>query len=185
MDIRKLLWCPVIAIVMLLSGPAAHAQLNSATTSVSLSATLAESLSVTANPSSVNFTLLPSGSSSGNASVSIVTTWVLRTTRTTVKTYAYFASSTAALTDGGTPANNIASSDVYGSVNSGTNTAFTGTSPFAAGSSLTVFSLTIAAGNANRNSSHTDTLGLTIDTTGDNLPAATYTGTLVIQAQAI
>ena len=185
MNMRKLLWCPVIAIVMLLSGPAAHAQLNSATTSVSLSATLAESLSVTASPSTVSFTLLPSGTATGNASVSIVTTWVLKTTRTTVKTYAYFANATSALTDGGTPANLIASSDVYGSINSGTNTAFTGASPFAAASSLTVFSLTIASGNANRNSSHTDTLGLTIDTTGDNLPAATYTGTLIIQAQAI
>ena len=56
MNIKKLLWCPVIAILLLLSGPAAHAQLNSATTSVSLNATLAESLSVTANPSTVNFT---------------------------------------------------------------------------------------------------------------------------------
>ena len=114
-----------------------------------------------------------------------MTTWVLKTTRTTVKTYAYFASSTTALTDGGTPANIIGSIDVLGSINSGTNTAFTGASPFAAASSLTVFSLTIASGNANRNSSHTDTLGLSIDTTGDNLPAATYTGTLIIQAQAI
>jgi hypothetical protein len=37
----------------------------------------------------------------------------------------------------------------------------------------------------NRNSSHSDTLNLNINTTGLALPAGTYTGTLHIQAQAL
>jgi len=143
---------------------------------------MSESLSVSAAPATVNFTLLPSGSSSGSSAVTVTTTWVLRPSRTTVAAYAYFSSSAAALTDGGTPPDNIPSGNVSGSVNGGANTAFTGTSPFAAGSSITIFSITVTG--ANKNSSRTDTLALTINTTGLNLPSGTYTGTLVVQAQA-
>ncbi len=173
----------VLALI-LASAPAAWAQaLNSATTSVSLNAPLAESVSVSASPGTVSFTLVSNGPASGSSAVTITTTWVLKPSRTTITTYAYFSSSTAALTDGSAPPNNIPSSSVKGSVNGGASTPFTGTSPFAVGSSLTVS--TVAITGANRNSSAADTLALTIDTTGLALPAGTYTGTLVIQAQAL
>jgi hypothetical protein len=72
---------------------------------------------------------------------------------------------------------------VTGSVNGGAATAFTGTSPFATGSSLNVAHVNITG--VNKNSSESDSLALTVDTTGAGLPAGTYTGTLFIQAQAI
>lgn len=173
----------VLALVLPLATTSWAQALNSNTAAVNLNAPLAESVSVSASPGTVNFTLLPNGPASGNSAVTITTTWVLRPNRTTLTTYAYFSSSTAALTDGGTPPNNIASSSVKGSVNGGASTPLTGTSPFAAGSSVTVYSTAITGGN--KNTSHTDTLALTIDTTGLALPAGTYTGTLIIQAQAL
>src|ERR1700733_14689625 len=79
---------------------ASHAQaLNSNNSTVALNAVLAESLTVSASPAVVNFTLVPSGTANGSAPVSVTTTWALAKTRTSVKVYAYFTSTTA-LTDG-------------------------------------------------------------------------------------
>jgi len=158
----------------------AKAQLNSNTGSVALSAPLLESLAVVAAPSSVSFVLVGSGTANGSSSISITTTWVLAPTRSNVKLFGYFTSSSAALTDGA--GHNIPSADVNGSVNGGAQTAFTSNSPFATGSSLQVFSQNVSG--ATLNSSRTDSLALQIDTSGLNLPAATYTGTLNIEAQA-
>jgi len=58
---------------------AASAQINSAVGPVALSANLPSSLTVTATPGLVNFTLVPSGVSTGSAVVSIKTTWSLAT----------------------------------------------------------------------------------------------------------
>lgn len=60
---------------------------------------------------------------------------------------------------------------------------FTGTSPFAAGSSLVIFTERIRGNN--RSKTRNDTLDLRIDTSGLALPAGTYTGVLRIQAQAL
>lgn len=179
---RKVSLCLAALAVLLSAVPAARgAVLNSPTATVSINAPLTESLSVSASAGTVNVALLPNGPAIGTPTLTITSTWVLSPTRTSVTTYAYFASSTAALTDGA--GDNIPSSALKGSVNGGANTAFTGTSPFAASSSITIF--TTAISGANKNSSHSDTLQLTVDTTGLGLPAATYTGTLTIQAQAI
>jgi len=171
-----------VALAMFVS-PAARAQLNSGPSTVALNATLSESLTLSVAPNTVNFTLVPNGTANGNSAVSITTTWVLARTRTTVSVYAYFTSTTA-LTDGGTPANTVATSKFNGNINGGAYSAFTGgSSPWGANSIL-VYTKSLG-GAGTFNSSHTDTLGLQVDTTGLTLPAGTYTGTLNIQAQAI
>ena len=161
--------------------PASHAQLNSNTATVNLNAPLAESLTVAAGPGTVNFVLVPNGPANGNAPVSITTTWALAKTRTSVKLYAYFASANA-LTDGA--GDNIPTANVTGSVNGGAAAPFTSATPFAA-NGMTVFTQAIG-GAGTFNSNHgPDTIALTINTAGLALPAATYTGVLNIQAQAL
>ena len=161
--------------------PRANAQINSNTASVVLSAPLVETLTIAAAPSTVTFVLVGSGTSTGSTAVSVTTAWVLAVTRSSVKLYGYFASASAALTDGAS--HNIPTSAVLGSVNSGAFTAFTGNSPFGTGTSLQIFSQAVSG--ATLNSNRTDSLALEIDTVGLNLPSATYTGTLTLQAQAI
>lgn len=172
----------VVAAVLLLGLAApARAQKNSNFVTVNLQANMKDSLSVTAAPALVNFTLVPAGGVSvGSVPVSITTSWKLHPPLTAT-TYAYFLSAAAALSDGA--GDNIASSRVLGSVNGGAFTTFTGASPFSASTSLQIFSVLIKG--FNRNGSHTDSLNLEIDTTGVLLPAGIYSGLLVIQAQAI
>jgi hypothetical protein len=166
---------------LLMAAAPAQAQLNSNVATVNLNAVLAESLTVAAAPGLVNFALVGSGTSNGSNQVVIDTTWALNTTRTNVSVYAYFSSAAAALTDGA--GNDIPSANVNGSVNGGAFSAFTGASPFSGASAITVASQAVGAGTFN--STRSDTLDLQIDTTGLGLPAATYTGVLNIQAQAI
>jgi hypothetical protein len=166
-----------LALVFVLA-PASHAQLNSNVATVNLNAILAETLTVSAGPATVNFTLVPSGVANGDAPVSITTTWALDPTRTDVNLYAYFSTGNA-LTDGGT--NNIPAANVGGSVNSGPSGPFTGATPFGA-NGMTVFLQPLGGVyNSNRN----DTIDLSIDTSGLGLPSATYTGTLNLQAEAL
>jgi hypothetical protein len=129
----------------------------------------------------VNFSLVPSGTATGSSVITVNTSWTLKPSAGTVTVYAYFSSAAAALTDGA--AHNIPSSSVSGSVNSGAFGAFTGASPFAAASNITLSSWRILG--FNRTGNHTDTLNLMISTVGLALPAATYMGVLNIQAQAI
>ena len=161
--------------------PASHAQLNSNNATVNLNAILAESLTVAAGPATVNFTLAASGPANGSAPVSITTTWALGKTRSSVKLYAYF-SSVNALNDGA--GDNIPTANVTGSVNGGAAAAFTGVTPFSA-NGMTIFSSVIGAAGTFNSSHGPDTIALTINTAGLSLPAATYTGVLNIQAQAI
>jgi len=164
------------------------APLNSNTASVSLSATLAESLTVAATPSSVSFTLVSGGTANGSAPVAVTTAWVLNRNRTSVSLVGYFSSATAALTDGGSPAITIPTSEVLGRVTTGTPTtytAFTGSPALApAGAGLGLFTQTIT--DTNRAANRSDNLDLQINLTAQpQLPAGTYTGTLSIQAQAL
>ncbi len=162
--------------------PASHAQLNSGASTVNLNAPLLESLTVAAGPATINFALVPNGSAAGSAPASITTTWALAKTRTSVKLYAYFTTGNA-LTDGA--GDNIPVANVTGSVNGGAAAAFTGATPYGGATGMTVFTQAIG-GAGTFNSSHgPDTIGITINTTGLGLPAATYTGVLNIQAQAI
>jgi hypothetical protein len=168
-------------LILLLAGTPARAQLNSNIAGVNLAANLTTSLTVTASPGLVNFVLVPSGTSTGSTTVSINTSWTLSPSVGAVTTYAYFTSAAAALTDGA--GDNIPSSSVAGSVNGGAFTAFTGVSPFAAASSVTISVIRILGNNKSGN--QTNTLNMRINTTGLNLPAANYTGVLTIRAQAL
>jgi len=160
----------------------ASAQLKSNIAGVSLNATLSSSITIAAAPGLVNFALARSGVSNGNVPISITTSWVVPVLFGNVTEYAYFSNPASALSDGA--GDNIPSANVSGSANGGAYTSFTGTSPFAAGSSLTLFNQFILI-LFNTTGMRTDTLSLQINTTGLNLPAGTYTGVLHIQAQAM
>ncbi|WP_263366710.1 hypothetical protein [Edaphobacter bradus] len=174
--------------VLLLISPAAFSQLNSSTASVSLTATLGESLTISATPSAVNFALVAGGIAAGSSPVAITTTWVLGSGRANVVLDAYFSSTSAALTFAGPPVSNIPTSAVLGQVTTGTPTAFTSFTQTAAlgtaGAGLTLFTQSLSS--ANRASSRTDNLNLEINLASlPQLPSATYTGTLTLQAQAL
>jgi hypothetical protein len=171
----------IMYVLVLFAVSPARAQVNSFVGSVNLNATLTTSLTVTASPGLVNFALVPNGTATGSAVINVTTAWTLKPSAGTATTYAYFTSAAAALTDGS--GDNIPSSSVNGSVNGGAFGPFTGVSPFAANSSITLSATRILG--FNRNSSHSDTLNLNINTTGLALPAGTYAGTLHIQAQAL
>ncbi len=172
-----------------MAAPSAFGQaLNSNTATVALKATLAESLTVAATPANVSFTLVSGARAAGSAPVVVSTKWVLNGSRTTVTLSGYFASATAALTDGATTPTNIPTSEVLGRVPTGTPTAFTAFTQSApvgpAGAGLTLYTKAIPA--TNRAARRTDNLNLEINLAGQTqLPAGTYTGTLNLQAQAL
>lgn len=182
---KRLPWwvsCFAIAAILFVLAPSeAGAQANSNIGTVNLNATLSDGVSITATPGLVNFTLVPNGSATGSSAITVTTSWTLRPSVGAVTAYAYFTSAAAALTDGS--GDNIPSSSVSGSVNGGAFGAFTGTSPFAANSSITLSSTRILGNN--KTGSHSDTLNLSINTTGLTLPSGTYTGVLNLQAQAL
>jgi hypothetical protein len=178
----------LVAILFILGTSGAVCQLNSNTASVALRATLGESLTVAATPSTVAIPLVSGGTAAGTSPVAITTTWVLSASRTTVTLVGYFASATVALTDGATTPANIPASQVLGQVTTGTPTsftAFTQTAPLGtAGAGLTLF--TQGLSGANRTANRTDNLNLEINLASQpQLPAGNYTGTLNIQAQAL
>ena len=159
--------------------------LNSGAQPIALNATLGESLTLTLSASTVNFTLAAgSAANAGSTNITATTAWTLKPGRTAVGVYAYFASSTAALTDGA--GDNIPSSAFFIADNGGASTALTNSVAFgAANAGLQLANVAITA--ANRNSSRTDVMAYNINLTGGTLPqlpAGTYTGTLNIQAQA-
>jgi hypothetical protein len=136
----------------------------------------AQTLTVSAAPSAVNFTLPRNGAASGNSAITVTTSWIISLPPLTITLYAFTSSTTAALSDGA--GHNIPTSKVSGSANGGAFSAFTGNSSFAAGRSLTIFTQSTLSVSGSRN----DTLGLQIDTTSLSLPPATYQGTLTIRA---
>ncbi|MGB6721042.1 MAG: hypothetical protein WBE72_09630 [Terracidiphilus sp.] len=181
-----------VGVLTLAAAPAAFCQaLNSNTASVSLTATLNESLTVAATPSAVTFALVSGGTATGSAPVAMTTTWVMNASRATVTLTGYFSSATAALTSGGSSPVNIPTSEVLGQVTTGaptTYTAFTQTPATGGvgvtGASLVLVSQAITA--ANRASTRSDNLNLEINLASQTqLPAGTYTGTLNLQAQAL
>jgi hypothetical protein len=179
----------------LLSAPAAYSQaLNSNTATVTLQATLGESLTVTAAPTSgsaVNFALVAGGTATGSAPVAMTTSWVMKGSRSSVTLTGYFASSTQSLAGTGSSPAYIPSSEVLGQVTTGAPTTFTaftqtpGTGSLGtAGASLVLF--TQAISGTNRAASRNDNLNLEINLSSQpQLPADTYTGTLNLQAQAL
>jgi hypothetical protein len=135
-----------------------------------------QTLSVSASPSNVNFTLPRNGVASGDSVISITTSWVISIPPFTITLYAFTSSTTAALTDGA--GHNIPTSKVSGSADGGAFTTFTGNSSFAPGQSVTIFTTS----GISLLGSRSDSLGLQIDTTSLALPPATYRGTLTLRA---
>jgi hypothetical protein len=174
-------WMIITALALLVVlSPAAHAQLNSGASNVTLNATLAESLTVSSSAATLTVPIVANGTGTASPNLTITSTWVLAKTRTSVKLFAYFASAASAMSDGA--GTNIPSSSVLGSVNSGAYAPFTAAGAFT-NNSIQMFSLT--GGTMSFNGTRADTLNLEINSTGLNLPAATYTGTLSLQAQAL
>lgn len=176
----------VVAMGMIFAASMASAQLNSTAQTIALNATLSESLTVGLSANSVNFTLAAgSNTNPGSTGVTATTKWALATGRSSVSLYAYFASSASALTDGA--GDNIPSSAFSIADNGGGAAALTNTVAFGgANAGLRLANVAIAAGNFSGN--RTDAMTFNIDLSGGtlpSLPAATYTGTLNIQAQAL
>jgi hypothetical protein len=157
------------------------AQLNSGQQTISITAHTTESIGISiTNGSTVNFSLQ---GGAGSAVPTFTTSWVLASSRTALKVYAYFQGATA-LT-GLNPANTIAATSFSGSADGGVFTNFssaavTAVSPGGVG--VFVSNTQITSGNLT--SSKTDSLGLALNTGSTPFTADTYTGTLVIQAQA-
>jgi hypothetical protein len=165
----------------------AFGQLNSTGASVSINATLGESLTVSATPSTLTFDLAPGTRATASTPVVITTAWTVSPSRSAVVLGGFFTTSQAALSDGGTPANTIPAANIFGQVTTGTPTAFTAFTQAAptgpADTGLILFSQ--ALNNTNRTSTRTDSLNLQIDLTSTPLlPSGSYTGVLTLQAQA-
>jgi len=158
--------------------------LNSGASTITLQAVLNDSLSISLSSSAVNFTLTPgTASNPGSTGITATTAWALKPSVGSVKVYAFFANSATALTDGA--GHNIPSADFQISNNAGPFTALTSTVLFGGANAGMLLSTTRILGN-NRSGSHQDLMNFNINlTTIPSLPAATYTGTLTIRAQAI
>jgi len=176
--------------------PAANAQLNSNVGTVTLTATMAESLTVSVTGgAAVTFNLAPSTAANpGSTTSTIQTAWVMTPGRTKVTVWAWVANGGAALTDGAAgdliPASAVtATATGSGSAGGALNTVVSGTlgvPAFITPSAATGVQIgNVALGVGNRAGSTTTTLTWNINTTSvPQLPAATYTGTVNIQAQA-
>ncbi len=183
MRMKSLLGTITVAIFFGLPSQAA-AQLNSNEATVTLNATLLESLTVSVLPGLVDFSLTSgSATNPGNTSVAVTTSWALALTRNTVKLYAYFSSSSVALAHSGVSNTvDIPSARVEVSVNGGANLPFDQTVAFgAANAGRQLFSQALTV--LNIAGSRTDTLALNINLSSFVLPADVYTGTLRLRAQ--
>ncbi len=137
------------------------------------------SIAVSVSPSVVNMSLVPGGQSAPSATISI-NNLVSLTALGTFALYASFASGSALSDSAG---NVIPSSSVFGRcTNVPSYTPFTQLGPLSTRSSLLIYqtnSLTALLVNQNQ------TCNLMIDLTSlPQLPAGTYSGTLIVQAQA-
>jgi hypothetical protein len=144
---------------------------------------LGDTLTVTALPAAVSFALVSKGIAPGSGAVAITTTWTGLSLFSSMTLSGYFASASQALTSG---AANIPSSAVLGKVPTGSPTsftAFTQSPPLGpAGAGLLLYS---QAALLSLGGTRTDSLSLEIDLTSlPQTPAGTYSGTLILQAQA-
>ena len=175
----------VLALVVAgLAAPSGAQVRNSGASPIALQAVLNDSITVSLSANAVNFNLTAgSASNPGSTSITATTTWLLRPNVASLKVYAFFSNSASALTDGA--GNNIPSADFQISNNGGAFTALTNTVPFGGANAGLQLSSTPILGN-NKSGTHNDVMNFNINLAPlPNLPAATYTGTLTIQAQAI
>lgn len=193
--IKRILSCRVVALLTFLSlaGGMAHAQFTSSPSTVAITATLGEALTIGLSTNTTSIALTAGGTSAASGNIVITSAWLLKTSRANVYLVGWFPTTTA-LTDGGTPANTIPTSAVLGQItpnggSGGGYSAFTGSAPTGtgvgvAGASLTLYTQALTA--ANRVGGRTDTLNLEVNLTSQpTLPAGSYTGTLNLEAVAL
>ena len=157
---------------------------NSGASPIALNAVLSDSITLTLSGNAVNFNLVAGNASNpGSTSITATTTWTLKPSVGNLRLYAFFSSSTSALSDGA--GNNIPSADFQISANAGPFAALTNTVPFGGANAGLQVSTVRILGN-NKTGTHSDVMNFNINLTPlPNLPSGTYTGTLTIQAQAI
>ena len=172
------------AMLAALASPVRAQVRNSGASTITLQAVLTDSISVSLSGNAVNFNLTAgSANNPGSVGVTATTSWLLKPSVGSVKLYAFFSNSTAALTDGA--GGNIPSADFQISDNAGPFTALTSTVPFGGANAGLLVSSVPILGN-NKSGTRTDVLNFNINlSTLPNMSAGTYTGTLTIQAQAI
>ena len=165
------------------TAPAGAQVRNSGASPIALNAVLSDSISLRLSGNAVNFTLVGgSPTNPGSTGITATTTWILRPSVNSLKLYAFFSSSTAALSDGA--GHNIPSTDFQISANGGAFTPLTNTVAFGgANAGLQVSSVPIRGNN--KTGTNSDVMAFNINLAPlPNLPAGVYTGTLTIQAQA-
>ncbi len=179
----------VTALTIVTAKASAQAGLTSTIATVSLSAVKSPSLTVTVNSGGTQniAAIVDNSMNDFPSSVNITTAWDVNPSAASVTLVGYFATPSAALTNG---TFNIASSSVKGKVTTAgapgaptTFTAFTNNAVGVvgtAGGSLTLFTETITG--ANKSSSRTIDLALQLDLTGQTTTPGTYTGTLNLRA---
>ena len=145
-----------------------------------------DSITLSVTPSAVNFALTEGGTSNGSQAITISSTYTI-TSENHVMLYAYFTGNAALSSNTAS----IAASSLYGRCPTGnptSYTAFTQTSPYSGSSALELYSVYTGGygGGGSGSVSRSDSLYLQINLgTVSNLPAGTYTGTLVFQAEAL
>jgi hypothetical protein len=195
MSLQRVLLIAAGLLLVAMIPPAAKAQLNSNVGTVLLTATVTESLSVKMTGGAVvNFTLASNtAANAGSTTSTVQTSWTLKPGRTQVTLWAWVSNGAAALTDGA--GDNIPASAVSAAA-AGSGSAGGALNAVASGGAGVPAFVTPAAATGvqigqvrvtgvNKTGSTTTTLTWNINTTGvPQLPAATYTGTVNIQAQA-
>jgi hypothetical protein len=172
----------LLAAVMF-TAPALAQVRNSGASPIALNAVLSDSITLTLSGNAVNFNLVGGNASNpGSTGITATTTWLLRPSVNSLRLYAFFSSSTAALSDGA--GHNIPSADFQISDNGGAFAPLTNTVPFGgANAGLRVSSVLILG--FSKTGTHSDAMTFNINLAPlPSLPTGVYTGTLTIQAQA-
>ncbi len=169
------------AALILLASVSAFAQNKSAVSSVAITATLPEILTVSLDQSALNFALTAgSATNPGNTAIVATTTWALGAGRADLKLYAYFDTAAAALSFG---ANDIAGTTITANVG-GISAGNFATDLSLPGTGLTIFDQALTSGTLV--GTKTSSVTLNIDLTSlPTLPVGPYTGTLHFMAEAI
>ncbi len=173
-----------LTLLVLFAGAIGQAQvINSTAQTITLNATLSDSISVNLSGNAVSFTLSAgSATNAGSTGVTATTAWISKPGKN-LSVYAYFSSASAALTDGA--GDNIPSANFQISNNGGAYTPLNSSVAFGAASAgMQLFTVKITG--TNKTGNHADNMLFNIDlSTLPQLPAGTYAGTLNIQAQVI
>ena len=167
----------------LLSIPQSKAQTTSNAAAVSMTFAVNSSLTVAATPGSIVFTSTAPNTATASSAITVVTSWNLATGGGNVFTVAYFASISAALTNGTV---NIPTSEVFASINGGTAAACTLANVNVAAANPGAICPQIFGGiGVAAQGTHSDTLLLSLTSaTAFPASASSYAGAITISAQA-